>query len=74
MGLKLNFDKTQVLRVGSMRDSYAKYYADWQLQWSDKIKVLGITLSANIHEAIKINYQELLAKMEVSSTAGNQGY
>ena len=62
-GLKINYDKTQVLRIGSTAKTNAKIYTHKPLQWSDKIKVLGITITNNRQETIDINYKDMLNKM-----------
>ena len=45
-GLKVNYDKTSVYRLGSLRSSRALDYALRKLQWSEgKINILGIDIS-----------------------------
>ena len=61
-GLELNYDKTQAMRI-SVRKSNAKYYVDKQIQWSDKIKVLGIEIYPEIEKTVEKNYAKLLDKI-----------
>ena len=63
-GLKINYDKTQIVRIGSLRKSETKFYADKPLHWSDKTKVLGIEVNANRKVMIESNFKMLLQKME----------
>ena len=63
-GLKVNYDKTQVMRIGSLRKGIAKFYVDKPIQWSEKIKILGIIIKADVREMIKENYELLKQKME----------
>ena len=46
-GFKVNYDKTQIVRIGSLRNSKAKYYVDKPIQWSEGTKILGIEINAN---------------------------
>ena len=59
----MNYDKTEMLRVGSMIEADAHFYSGLPLHWSDGvIKVLGIYFAANNVEAAKKNYDETLSK------------
>ena len=61
-GLGINYDKTEVLRVGSLRNTNAHFYSFLPIKWSDgPIKILGIHIS-DIKEATSINYKESLEK------------
>ena len=42
-GLKVNYNKTQVVRINSMRNGNAHYYSEKPLIWSTGTKVLGIS-------------------------------
>ena len=61
-GLRVNYDKTEILRIGAMRGSNAKYYCDLPLQWSDKIKILGLVCIADDRKMAEINFKETVAK------------
>ena len=63
-GLKINYNKSQVLRVGSMAKSNAKYYSENQLYWSDKTKILGIIVHNDMDAMIKENFEILLDKIK----------
>ena len=42
-GFSLSYDKTKILRIGSLKDSDAKLYSQKKLQWTnDPINILGI--------------------------------
>ena len=64
-GLTINYNKTKIMRIGSLRDSNAKYYTENQVIWSDKVRVLGITMTADPNAMISENYDELLNKMKI---------
>ena len=62
-GLKVNYDKSSVLRVGNKTN--AKYYSMNQLKWSSgSIKVLGVWIGENSQESVKENLEPLLCKVE----------
>ena len=64
-GLLLNYEKTNVYRVGSLRNSKAQYYTEKQLNWSaHSIKVLGIEISNNLTEDLDRNYSRICDKAE----------
>ena len=64
-GFKLNYDKTTVYRVGSLREAAAKYYSTSQLHWTDKsINVLGVHIFATEEQQVKTNYEELINKAQ----------
>ena len=62
-GLKANYDKTEVLRIGSLRLSDARFYSDFPLQWTDgPIKILGIWCTSDPDLMLKINFEKTLDK------------
>ena len=64
-GLKLNMDKTAAIRIGSLRNSDAKFYTERQLFWSpNAIKILGIYVTPNPVESYERNFSDLLPTVE----------
>ena len=62
-GQKINYDKTQIVRIGSLRDSKAIYYVDKPIQWSEGTKILGIEITANRERMYRKNFEILYEKM-----------
>ena len=62
-GLRLNYDKTEIMRVGSLKNSEARYYAHNQIKWSEGTKILGTRIRADREEMIAENFDILLNKM-----------
>ena len=60
-GLEINYDKTTVYRIGSLRTSQAKLYTQKNVRWSSEdITVLGVNVS---HDNMLLsNYEPLLDK------------
>ena len=64
-GMLINYEKTSVYRLGSLRNSNAKFYSQKQMTWSNKpIKVLGLVVSMNQQEVYDNNIKPILAKIE----------
>ena len=62
-GLKINYDKTQIMRIGSLKNSDATLYTQKSISWSRRVKILGMTFTPDSEETIEINYKCLMEKM-----------
>ena len=61
-----HYNKTEVLRVGSLRNTDAKCYSEFPIQWSDgPVKILGIDVLPDVKEMAEINYESLLTKTKL---------
>ena len=64
-GLLLNYEKTNVYRIGSLKNSDAKFYTTKELNWKNGvINVLGVCVSNDIQEAVNSNYDSLCTRAE----------
>ena len=64
-GLQLNTEKSSVLRIGTFKDSDAKYYTMRKLFWSTgSIKILGINVHPQWEKMHKENYEDELNRVE----------
>ena len=63
-GLNNNYDKTQVLRIGSLKDSDAQLITQKPLSWVKEITVLGVKFTATTQEMPELNYEVVLNKLE----------
>ena len=61
-GLNINYNKTQVLRIGSLKNTNATLYTQGTISWSRRIKILGMWITPNKEEMIQLNYQKLVDK------------
>ena len=62
-GLKINYDKSSVYRIGSLKNSNAKFYSTKKLQWTnDPINVLGILITTEKNEIIQKNLEPAMEK------------
>ena len=63
-GLKINYDKTQVIWIGSEKNSDVRFLRDKNFCWDPGIfKYLGITFSTNINEITNLNYEGKLIEI-----------
>ena len=64
-GLKLNHEKTAVLKLGPWRHTEAKFYTLKKLFWSPKaIKILGIYIYPEAQDMYHENFMDLLNKAD----------
>ena len=64
-GLSINYDKTEIMRIGSLAHTNARFYSSLLIKWSDgPIKILGIWVGNNIPTVTKYNYQLAVKKAE----------
>ncbi len=65
MGLKVNYDKTNIYRKGSIKNSLAKLYTQRNFRWeSAPINVLGVDIAHCEHLVIKRNYDHVLENVK----------
>ena len=64
-GLTVNYDKSTVYRLGSARNSNAKYYAGRKFHWSEgSTEILGILIQEADHLLIEKNIEPVFEKIE----------
>ena len=64
-GLKINFDKTQVVWIGSKNFSTSAIKTRWKLSWgANKFKVLGIIFNTDLDQMSKENYVSKIKHLE----------
>ena len=62
-GLKVNYDKTSVYRLGSIRDTNAKFFSARKIHWnSGPVNILGVTVSYDRQEMWECNIDPLIQK------------
>ena len=63
-GLKINYDKTTMYHIGSIQKMQVKYYTKKEVKWTnDNINVLGVNVSTEKDQLIKINYDIMILKI-----------
>ena len=63
-GLKVNYEKTEALWIGSFKNRTDKLAINQNIRWSiRKVKSLGVWFSSSKEEAVVLNYQEKKEKI-----------
>ena len=65
-GFKINFEKTKILRIGSVALRNDQLTLAWPIQWDTKIRVLGVDFTVDYAETRKINFDNLIQKVRAS--------
>ena len=64
-GLKINFDKTQVIWIGSKKYSTEAIKTKWKLSWGcNSFKILGINFNVNLDRMEKENYNVKIQRLK----------
>ena len=63
-GLKVNRDKTQMLKMGRSHASDSTLCVDLGLKWVNQIKCLGVILTPNPGNVEKANFEEKLEEID----------
>ena len=65
LGLKVNAEKTTIYRIGSLKNSSARYYTQAAFAWDDPpIFTLGIHVTTDIHDMCRLNMIPVLQNIE----------
>ena len=68
-GLKINYDKTQIVWIGSKKYSSDTIKTKWKLSWGkDTFKLLGINFNTDLDKMAKGNYTEKIKLLEKTAT------
>ena len=64
-GLKVNYDKTEIMPIGSIKNKSFKFDTIKKMKWNDgPVMLLGIKLCPDENEVIRINYTPLMQKIK----------
>ena len=64
-GLVINYDKTMLYRISSIRNSNARFYADKNIRWIEtdgSINILGVEICYGKKCLLELNYEPTIAK------------
>ena len=62
-GCSINYDKTRIYRLGSVRHTNAKLVTQKELAWTNEpVNILGIWIDHNVDRMLELNYYPLLEK------------
>ena len=63
-GLKVNIDKTNIIRLGKDRNDHRKMCPKYKLKWITEFIVLGVQFSINLYKIQELNYNIKLNKVK----------
>ena len=64
-GLKINYDKTQLIWIGSKKYSPNSIKTKWKLLWGEhKFRILGINFNVDLDRMMEENYEVKLQQLE----------
>ena len=64
-GLKLNFSKCKLLRIGALKNSNLMFCSDYDLQWTNQpVPALGMVFSNNMKEIICLYYEPQMKRIQ----------
>ena len=64
-GLTVNYNKTEIMRIGSLRGSDARYYTELPIFWTDgPIKILGLICTGIQEQMCDLNFDGTMQKAE----------
>ena len=67
-GLKVNYDKTEILRIGSIQGSNCALCPEINMKWTNNpIPLLGIHICPNLEKLLEINYTDVVKKVRSSA-------
>ena len=63
-GLTVNYEKSNILRIGSIRNSSTKIKTNQPFTWTnDPLEILGITITVNLEELASMNFTPVINKI-----------
>ena len=63
-GLKVNIDKTNIIRLGKDRNDHRKMCPKYKLKWTTEFTVLGVQFSTNLYKIQELNYNVKLKEVK----------
>ena len=63
-GLKVNIDKTNIIRLGKDRNDHRKMCPKYKLKWTTEFTVLGVQFSTNLYNIQELNYNVKLKEVK----------
>ena len=64
-GMKVNYDKTTVYRLGSIRNTDAKFYSEKKVKWTNEpVNILGCWVTHDKEENMRLNLDPIFQKAE----------
>ena len=66
-GFKVNYDKTSLMRIGSLKNSDAKLITEKEVVWTNEpVNILGIYAGTDTNKCMSLNYDPLIEKAKTT--------
>ena len=63
-GMRVSYDKTTIYRLGSLKDTDAKFYSRRKIQWTNQpVNILGIWVDNDHDKCMEKNFDSLIARV-----------
>ena len=62
-GFKISYEKTTLMRIGSLCKAEAKKFTQYDIKWTSQTNVLGIEITTDTTKLVKLNYAKIMQKM-----------
>lgn len=67
VNMKINYNKTQIMRIGSLKNSNAKLYTPRTIQWTNEpINILGIDVHTDISKMSIVSFEKAVEKLKAT--------
>ena len=67
-GLRINYEKTEILCIGTLNYNQNYYFIEQNLKWAkQKVQALGVWFSTKDNESVALNYYERKARLNAVS-------
>ena len=64
-GLRINIEKTKIMRIGTLRESNLVLLPEYNVEWtSDSLNMLGVVIANDRSKLSELNYEPKLKKIE----------
>ena len=71
-GLKINTDKTEILKIGAAKNSKVELLKPYKFKWKTSIKTLGVQLWNDLNETLSRNYTKKIATIKTIANIWTQ--
>ena len=64
-GLKINYEKAQILHIGTNDNNFVRPISEKPLKWVEKVRILGIDFVSDTEKLIQLNVTDIVKKIDM---------